>query len=76
MKNTKRLIKYISPFKSNLFGAIFSAFVGIALSLMVPILIGKGVDCITARATSISQGFLRSARFSRYALLFRRFSNG
>ena len=41
MKNTKRLIKYISPFKSNLFGAIFSAFVGIALSLMVPILIGK-----------------------------------
>lgn len=49
MKNTKRLIKYISPFKSNLFGAIFSAFVGIALSLMVPILIGKGVDCITAK---------------------------
>ena len=49
MKNTKRLIKYISPFKSNLFWAIFSAFVGIALSLMVPILIGKGVDCITAK---------------------------
>lgn len=49
MKNTKRLIKYISPFKSNLFGAIFSAFVGIALSLMVPILIGKGVDCIAAK---------------------------
>ena len=49
MKNTKRLIKYISPFKSNLFGAIFFAFVGIALSLMVPILIGKGVDCITAK---------------------------
>lgn len=46
MKNTKRLMGYISPFKLNLISAIISAFIGIALSLFVPILIGKAVDCM------------------------------
>lgn len=48
MKNTKRLFHYISPFKLNLTIAILSAFIGIALSLLVPILIGKAVDCIVS----------------------------
>lgn len=46
MKNTKRLFSYIAPFKINLFSAIFSALIGIALSLLVPILIGQAVDCM------------------------------
>lgn len=46
MKNTKRLWSYIKPFKLNLFLAIFSAFIGIVLSLLVPILIGQAVDCM------------------------------
>lgn len=46
MKNTKRLFSYITPFKLNLFSAVFSAFIGIALSLFVPILIGRAVDCM------------------------------
>lgn len=46
MKTFKRLLKFIKPFKKNLILAIVSAFIGIVCSLLVPVFIGWGVDCM------------------------------
>lgn len=46
MKTLKRLFKYIKSFKLSLFLATLFAFLGVSLSLMVPIFIGKSVDNI------------------------------
>lgn len=46
MKTVIRLFKYVKPFRKNLITAIVTALGGILLSLFVPILIGKGIDCI------------------------------
>lgn len=46
MKTFKRLLAFISPFKKNLIAAILSAFIGIVCSLLVPVFIGWGVDCM------------------------------
>ena len=47
MKTISRLFGYIKPLKVNLIAACISALIGIVLSLFVPVLIGKGIDCIT-----------------------------
>lgn len=44
MKTLKRLLTYIQPFKRNLTLAVVSAFIGIVLSLLVPVFIGLAVD--------------------------------
>ncbi len=44
MKTLKRLLAYIQPFKRNLTLAVVSAFIGIVLSLLVPVFIGLAVD--------------------------------
>lgn len=46
MKTFKRLMVFIKPFKKNLILAIVSAFIGIVCSLLVPVFIGWGVDCM------------------------------
>lgn len=46
MKTIKRLLRYIKPFKKNLIAAVISAFIGILFSLLVPVFIGYGVDCM------------------------------
>lgn len=46
MKTLKKLMKYIKPFKFNVALAVISAFIGVLLSLFVPVLIGKSIDCI------------------------------
>lgn len=46
MKTFKRLLAFIKPFKKNLILAIVSAFIGIVCSLLVPVFIGWGVDCM------------------------------
>ncbi len=46
MKTFKRLLEFIKPFKKNLILAIVSAFIGIVCSLLVPVFIGWGVDCM------------------------------
>lgn len=49
MSTLKRLFKYIKPYRLSLVCAIISALIGIVLSLLVPVLIGKGVDCIVTQ---------------------------
>lgn len=44
MQTLKRLLSYIRPFKKNLTAAVLSAFIGIVLSLLVPVFIGLAVD--------------------------------
>lgn len=44
MKTLKCLLSYIQPFKRNLALAVVSAFIGIVLSLLVPVFIGLAVD--------------------------------
>lgn len=46
MKTFKRLLAFIKPFRKNLILAIVSAFIGIVCSLLVPVFIGWGVDCM------------------------------
>ena len=46
MKTIKRLLRYIKPFKKNLIAAVISAFIGILFSLLVPVFIGYGIDCM------------------------------
>lgn len=46
MKTFKRLLAFIKPFRKNLILAVVSAFIGIVCSLLVPVFIGWGVDCM------------------------------
>lgn len=49
MKNTlKRILGYVKPYKAYLAAAIIFSFIGVMLSLFVPVLIGKSVDCIVS----------------------------
>ncbi len=48
MKTLSRLVKYIKPFKFNVILAVVSAFIGVLLSLFVPVLIGRAIDCIVS----------------------------
>lgn len=49
MKTFKRLLGYIKPFRADMVIACASALIGVLMSLLVPILIGKGVDCIVGK---------------------------
>ena len=45
MKTLLRLYRYARKFRLHIILSIISAFAGILLSLLVPVLIGRGVDC-------------------------------
>jgi len=45
MKTLLRLYRYARKFRAHIILSIVAAFIGILLSLLVPVLIGKGVDC-------------------------------
>ncbi|MGN0621172.1 MAG: ABC transporter ATP-binding protein [Porcipelethomonas sp.] len=47
-KTLKRILGYVKPYGAYLAMAIIFSFIGVILSLFVPVLIGKGVDCIAA----------------------------
>ena len=47
-KTLKRILGYVKPYKTYLVMTIIFSFTGVMLSLFVPVLIGKGVDCIAA----------------------------
>lgn len=49
MKTLIKLFKYSKPFRIHLVVSVISAFIGISLSLAVPVLIGRGVDCAVGR---------------------------
>lgn len=50
MKNTlKRIFSYIKPYKRYFALAVISAFAGVILSLVVPILTGQAVDCAISK---------------------------
>ena len=44
----RRILSYTKPCRKELFGMLFFALIGTGLSLFVPILIGKAVDCVVA----------------------------
>ncbi|MGN1480758.1 ABC transporter ATP-binding protein [Porcipelethomonas sp.] len=48
-KTIKRILQYAKPYKIHLFTAVFCSFIGVVLSLFVPVLIGKGVDIIIGK---------------------------
>lgn len=43
---TKRIIKYTKPYKKYLIIALFSGVINIGLTLLIPIIVGRGVDLI------------------------------
>ncbi len=48
-KTLKRIFKYTAPYKKYLYFAIFSALIGVILSLTMPVLIGSAVDMIIGK---------------------------
>jgi len=44
-----RILKYTKPYKLSLITAVFSALIGVSLSLFVPVIVGRGVDNIVGR---------------------------
>lgn len=59
IKTLKRILKYTKPYIIHLFSAIFCAFIGVVLSLFVPILIGKGVDVIISKGNVDFEALLK-----------------
>ena len=49
MKTLFELIRYAKPFRVSFILSVLSALAGISLSLAVPVLIGRGVDCAAGR---------------------------
>ncbi len=45
----KRILQYIRPYRASVILSLLLAAVTVAFTLMIPILIGRGVDCITGR---------------------------
>lgn len=43
---TKRIIKYTKPYKKYLIIALFSGVINIGLTLLIPIIVGRGIDLI------------------------------
>lgn len=43
---TRRLLGYVRPYRALLAASLLSAIVGVTLQLYVPILIGRGIDCM------------------------------
>lgn len=46
LKTLLRILKYAKPYKLSLIFAVLFSFIGVMLSLFVPIIVGKGVDNI------------------------------
>ena len=44
----RRILSYTRPCRKELLGMLLFALIGTGLSLFVPILIGKAVDCVVA----------------------------
>ena len=44
----RRILSYTKPCRKELLGMLLFALIGTGLSLFVPILIGKAVDCVVA----------------------------
>ena len=43
---TRRLLAYVGPYRGLLVASLLSAIAGVTLQLYVPILIGRGIDCM------------------------------
>ncbi|MGN0612781.1 MAG: ABC transporter ATP-binding protein [Porcipelethomonas sp.] len=48
-KTLGRILKYARPYKGSLIMAVIFSFIGVMLSLFVPIIVGRGVDVIIGR---------------------------
>lgn len=48
MKAFKQLLHYLKPLKKDWICAVTAAFIGILSSLLVPVWIGRGIDCMLA----------------------------
>lgn len=55
----KRIIKFISPYKSYFIIALFMAIISVAGSLYVPVLIGQGIDFILGKDNVDFQGIAK-----------------
>lgn len=49
IKTLKRILKYAAPYRVYLVFSVIFSFIGVFLSLFVPVLIGKGVDLIAGK---------------------------
>ena len=64
MKHTiGRILHFSRPYRAELILTVLCALIGVSLSLIVPILIGKAVDC------AVKRGDVDFAGLGRYALL-------
>ena len=54
---TRRLLGYVRPYRALLAASLLSAIVGVTLQLYVPILIGRGIDCMVG-AGAVDFGLL------------------
>ncbi|MGN1085519.1 MAG: ABC transporter transmembrane domain-containing protein, partial [Porcipelethomonas sp.] len=61
IKTLKRILGYVRPYKMYLAAAIVFSFVGVLLSLFVPVFIGKGVDLIAGEGNVDFKGLLKLA---------------
>lgn len=61
IKTLKRILGYVKPYKMYLAAAIIFSFVGVLLSLFVPVFIGKGVDLIVGEGNVDFKGLLKLA---------------
>lgn len=61
IKTLKRILGYVKPYKMYLAAAIVFSFVGVLLSLFVPVFIGKGVDLIVGEGNVDFKGLLKLA---------------
>lgn len=61
IKTLKRILGYVKPYKMYLAAAIVFSFVGVLLSLFVPVFIGKGVDLIVGKGNVDFRGLLKLA---------------
>lgn len=61
IKTLKRILGYVKPYKMYLAAAIVFSFVGVLLSLFVPVFIGKGVDLIVGKGNVDFNGLLKLA---------------
>lgn len=61
IKTLKRILGYVKPYKMYLAAAIVFSFVGVLLSLFVPVFIGKGVDLIVGKGNVDFKGLVKLA---------------
>lgn len=59
LKTLKRILGYVKPYKKHLVFAVAFSFIGVLLSLFVPVLIGKGVDLIIGKGNVDFDGLVK-----------------